>query len=304
MKSQRATPLRHLVVLNLGEPYRRSTTGRYARCHPPHARDGTAGHLPRGARLRLPLVRHRTCCCSPSKPSLLVEVAGLAPGEAPRLRRVLNEQDDVLAHLMLLAARSNPGQSAAERPLRRDSGDRTCRLPSHQVPHRRRTGSRARGPLRPVREPAPAESTSTWTGISRRRSRCGACPVGEPQRLPLRPVVQGRAAGSPRTKNGVSRHRVERAKQTPERDRAQPGRDRPPLWLLEPVRTSPRPSTRFWLDPDVLADLGALRPALTPAMSANGASRRPISARRPHPVARTRKAARRAFATFRAPSRS
>jgi len=97
-----ATPLRHLVVLNVGEGYRREH----------HWEDPPAviHHTLETGRLAIFPAGHRYGCrwFDPAhvllltvEPSLLMEVAELAPGEAPRLRRVLNEPDEVLAHLML-----------------------------------------------------------------------------------------------------------------------------------------------------------------------------------------------------------
>ena len=98
----RATPLRHLVVLNIGPPYRREhhwedppavihhtlETGRLAIC-------------PAGDAYRCRWFDPAHVLLLTVEPSLLVEVAGVPPAETPRLRRVLNERDDALAHLML-----------------------------------------------------------------------------------------------------------------------------------------------------------------------------------------------------------
>ena len=97
-----ATPLRHLVVLNIGEPYRREHHWE----DPPaviHHRleTGRLAIFPAGDAYRCRWLDPVHVLLLTVEPSLLAEVAGLAPSEAPRLRRVLNERDDVLAHLML-----------------------------------------------------------------------------------------------------------------------------------------------------------------------------------------------------------
>jgi len=110
-----ATPLRHLVVLNLGGPYRREH----------HWDDPPAviHHTLETGRLAIFPAGHGYGCrwfdtahvlLLTVEPSLLVEVAGLPAGEASRMRRVLNEHDDVLAHLMLSlreAIRDDPRRS-------------------------------------------------------------------------------------------------------------------------------------------------------------------------------------------------
>src|SRR5262249_50612157 len=110
-----ATPLRHLVVLNIGEPYEREHYWEEPPALIHHTLEtGRLTIFPAGDSYRCRWFDGAHVLLLTVEPSLLLEAAEPAPGETPRLRRVLNEQDEVLAHLMFSlreAIRDDPRRS-------------------------------------------------------------------------------------------------------------------------------------------------------------------------------------------------